>query len=300
MSTIVTGGTGLVGQNLKKIFPDAIYLSSSEADLRIESDVIYLYEKYKPQRVVHLAAKVGGIVDNIAKPFTYLEDNVLMNTLMLKGALKYGVDSFMAILSTCIYPDVADSYPMKEEDLHSGPPTPTNFSYAYSKRLMAVQIDAANKQYGTKYNYLIPCNLYGSGDKAGSDTSHFVTALLEKIKLAKTNNENTITLYGTGKPLRQFMHAKDLALTIKYCLDNNVRDSFNVATDENYSIEEIAKLALKATDSEHIQIIFDTSKPDGQYRKDVSIDKMKQTMSDFQATRLIDGLKMSYDWSSNV
>lgn len=300
MRTVVTGGSGLVGRNLKKIMPDAIYLSSSDADLRNEYGIYKIFDQYNPERIVHLAARVGGVSDNIARPATYIQDNVLMNTLLLNAAVECGIESFMGILSTCIYPDVSSVYPMQESDLHAGPPTPTNFSYAYAKRLMAVQIDAINEQYGKKYNYLIPCNLYGAEDKDDEMKSHFVTALLKKIQHAKINNENSITLYGTGKPLRQFMHASDLARVIKYCLDNNITDSFNVATDENYSIEEIARIALKATDSEHLAIEFDASKPDGQYRKDVSTDIMKSIIPDFEAVSLLNGIRMSYDWELNV
>lgn len=300
MTTIVTGGSGLVGRNLQKIMPDACYLSSQDGDLRTEHGVYSIFERFKPTRVVHLAARVGGISDNIARPATYIQDNVLMNSILLNAALEYEVESFMGILSTCIYPDVCDQYPMTEEDLHLGPPTPTNFSYAYAKRLMAVQIDAINEQYGKNYNYLIPCNLYGAEDNDDDIKSHFVTALLKKIQHAKVNNENYITLYGTGTPLRQFMHAMDLAKTIKYCLDNDITESFNVATDENYSIKEIAKIALHATDASGLEIKFDSSKPDGQHRKDVSTHKMQTIMPDFKPIKLIDGIRMSYDWKSDV
>ena len=300
MRTVVTGGSGLVGKNLKKIMPDAIYLSSSDFDLRHEHEIYKMFDQFNPERIVHLAARVGGISDNIARPATYIQDNVLMNTLLLNAAVEYEVKSFMGILSTCIYPDVSNIYPMRESDLHSGPPTPTNFSYAYAKRLMAVQIDAINEQYNKKYNYLIPCNLYGAEDKDDEIKSHFVTALLKKIQHAKINNEKSIILYGTGKPLRQFMHASDLARVIKYCLENNITDSFNIATDENYSIEEIAKIALSATNSEHLTIEFDASKPDGQYRKDVSTDRIKGIIPNFETISLLDGIRMSYDWELNV
>lgn len=299
MTVLVTGGSGLVGQHLKKILPDIVYLSSSDADLRRESEVNRIYSIYNPSCVIHLAARVGGISDNIAYPSTYMEDNILMNTLVLRGAIDNGVDRFIGMLSTCIYPDVVEEYPMREEMLHLGPPTPTNFSYAYAKRTLAVQIDAVNKQYGSKYNYLIPCNLYGSGDKEGAD-SHFVTALLKKINDANIAGAESISLYGTGNPMRQFMHAGDLAWVIKYCLDNDVRENFNVATDENYTIKRIAEIALEATGSTHLSLEFDPEKPDGQYRKDVSIDRLMKFIPEFSATKLFDGIKETYDWNYNV
>jgi GDP-L-fucose synthase len=161
------------------------------------------------------------------------------------------------------------------------------FSYGYAKRCLGVQADSYNKQYDTKYNYLIPCNLFGQFDKYGDQNSHFVAALIKKIHRANFSGDDKIVLFGSGKPLRQFMYAGDLAHVIKYCIDNNITDSFNVATPEVYSIKEIAEIALKACDAEHLKIEFDSTKPDGQFRKDVSIEKMKEIMpDDFKITSL--------------
>jgi len=290
---LVTGGSGMVGKSLKELIPQAVYISSKDCDLTNPIEVELLIKTHKPEVIIHLAAKVGGIIDNINKPAEYSDDNILMNTLLLKSAHKYGVERFIGILSTCIYPDSVIRYPMSESMLHLGPPTPTNFSYGYAKRSLAVQIDAYNKQYGTKYQYLIPCNLYGEHDKYG-DNSHFVAALIKKIHNAKISGDNKMTLFGTGTPLRQFMHSNDLAMIIKKCLDDNIYDNFNVATEENVSIDEIARVALKACDAEHIDIEYDSTKPDGQYRKDVSIDRLKNLIPDFSAISLYDGIKETY------
>ena len=290
---LVTGGSGMVGKSLKQLIPQASYISSKDCDLTNPVEVELLVKIHKPEVIIHLAAKVGGIIDNINKPAEYFDDNILMNTLLLKSAHKYGVDRFIGILSTCIYPDKVDTYPMSEEMLHLGPPTPTNFSYGYAKRSLAVQIDAYNKQYGTKYQYLTPCNLYGEHDKYG-DNSHFVAALIKKIHNAKMAGDNKITLFGTGTPLRQFMYSNDLAIIIKKCLDDNIYENFNVATEQNVSIDEIARIALKACDAEHIDIEYDSTKPDGQYRKDVSINKLKTLIPDFSAISLYDGIKNTY------
>ena len=177
---LVTGGSGMVGKSLQEILPEADYYSSKELNLLKESTVKFHMRRKKYDTVIHLAAKVGGIIDNINKPAEYFEDNVIMNTNILKWSRLTGVKRFIGILSTCIYPDVADKYPMTEDTLHDGPPTPTNFSYGYAKRALAVQIDAYNKQYGTNYQYLIPCNLYGEYDKWG-ENSHFVAALIKKL-----------------------------------------------------------------------------------------------------------------------
>ena len=289
---LVTGGSGLVGKYLQKILSDAIYLSSKDCDLRDQRQVYDLFETLKPTTVIHLAAKVGGIKDNIAKPAEYFEDNILMNTNLLKVSYEYGVKQFIGVLSTCIYPDKVDNYPMKEEDMFLGPPTPTNFSYGYAKRSLAVQIDAYNKQYGTEYNYLIPCNLYGEHDNFENESKmHFITALLHKIKNAK---DNQIELLGTGKPLRQFMYAGDFASIIKYVIEKNITHSFNVAPDFNYSIDEMAKIAIKATKPE-LTIKYTNPELDGQYRKDVDNSKLRSYIPDFEFTPLEEGLIKSYN-----
>lgn len=290
---LVTGGSGMVGKSLQKIMPDAIYLSSKDGDLTCGENIYSIIEKKQPDAIIHLAAKVGGIIDNINKPAEYFTDNVLMNTVLMDVAQKHGVERFISILSTCIYPDICESYPMFETDLHKGPPTPTNFSYGYAKRCLAVQTDAYNSQYGTKYQYLIPCNLYGEHDKYG-DNSHFIAALIKKIHVAKKNGDDKIVLFGTGTPLRQFMHSDDLANVIYHCLENDIYDNMNVATEENLSIKQMAEIALRACDAEGLTIQFDDTYPDGQFRKDVSIEKLKNSIPDFKAIELEQGIKTTY------
>jgi GDP-L-fucose synthase len=254
-----------------------------------------MFYNIKPDVVVHLAARVGGIIDNTKYPTEYFNQNVIMNTHMVKNAYEYGVKRFIGVLSTCIYPDVVESYPILENMIHLGPPTKTNFSYGYAKRALAVQIDAYNQQYGTQYQYLIPCNLYGEYDKYG-DNSHFIAALIKKIHNAKKNNENKITLFGDGSPLRQFMHSDDLAHVIKYCLDNGIHDNMNAAIDENLSISEMAQIALNVCGAEHIKIEYDTTKPNGQHRKDVSSKILKSKIPSFKPINLQDGIKKTYNY----
>jgi len=204
----------------------------------------------------------------------------------------YNIKRLIGILSTCIYPSVVDNYPMKEEDLFIGPPPPSNFSYGYAKRCLAVQIDAYNKQFGTKYNYLIPCNLYGDYDNMHDESKmHFITALLNKIRNSK---DKTLHLLGTGKPLRQFMYAGDLAAIIKLVIDNDITENFNVAPNFNYSIDEMAKIALEVTEKDY-EIIYDRPELDGQFRKDVSNNKLLKIFPLFKFTGLKEGLKQVYD-----
>jgi GDP-L-fucose synthase len=294
MKIVVTGGSGLVGKSLKKLIPNAVYLSSKDFNLTNENSVKNMYLKYRPEVVIHLAAKVGGILDNLNNPADFFTENVLMNTLMVDYARKSNVKRFIGILSTCIYPDVMDTYPMKEEDLHSGPPTLTNFSYGYAKRSLAVQIESYNKQYNTKYQYLIPCNLYGVGDKDHESKSHFITSLVKKIFDAKQNNKKSITLFGNGSPLRQFMFANDFAKIIHYVITNEIYDSFNVAGNENLTIKDMANIALNSCDAEHLVINWDLSKPNGQHRKDVSIEKLKYLLPNFSPLNLSEGIKLVY------
>ena len=291
---LVTGGTGQVGKHLQEILPTATYLSSSDCDLRNKEEVYDLFKTLKPTTVIHLAAKVGGISENIQKPADYFTDNIQMNTNLVEVSKDMGVNQFIALLSTCIFPDSLpkDHYPMKEQMMHLGPPTATNFSYGYAKRCMAVHIDAVNRQYGTRFQYLIPSNLYGPYDKY-NERSHFVGALLKKIKDAKESGKKEIVLMGDGTPLRQFTYAGDLAHVIKMCFDSGIRENFNVTTNENLSIKEIAELALKVCEAD-LKIIW-TGEMSGQARKDVSGYWLSRSFPTFQFTRLEEGLKKTWD-----
>lgn len=293
MRILVTGGSGLVGRYLQDILPDpnTFYMSTRDGDLTDIQFVRWVISSYTPDVVIHLAAKVGGIKDNISNPVGYFEDNILMNTNILKVSHEYKVKRFIGVLSTCIYPDKVENYPMKEEDMFLGPPTPTNFSYGYAKRSLAVQIDAYNQQYGTKYNYLIPCNLYGEFDNFENENKmHFITALLHKIRNAK---DSKIELLGTGKPLRQFMYAKDFAEIIKLVVDNDITESFNVAPDYNYSIKKMAEIAINSINP-LLKINFSNPELDGQYRKDVDNSKMRSLIPNFKFTPLEEGILRTY------
>ncbi len=257
-----------------------------------------MFEKYKPDKVIHLAARVGGIKDNMDHPADFIYLNVMMNTNVVHYAYKYKVKKLIGILSNCAYPDVSKSYPLKEEQLYDGPPQSTNFAYAYSKRVLGVQIDSYRKQYGCNFFYVIPCNLYGLHDNFDEKQSHFVPALIRKIQEAKINNKKTITLLGTGKPLRQYLFSKDLAKILLILLEKyDGEGPINIAPkNENPSISEIAKIALKATDSTDINIEFDNSYPDGQYQKDLSIKRLNGIIGDFKFTPLSEGIKKTYEW----
>ena len=288
---LVTGGSGLVGKHLKEVLPDAVYISSRDFDLMDINRVDDMMDFFKPKVVVHLAARVGNLIDNMTYPVEYLEQNVIMASNVLRKCHEYNTDRVIAMLSTCIYPDVVKKYPMVEEYLFNGPPPPTNFSYGIAKRCIATQIDSYVKQYKKKWSYLIPCNLYGEHDKYGEHHSHFVSALIKKIY----ESDEVLSLWGTGKPLRQFMYATDLARVIKYVIDNDINDNFNVAPDYVHSIEEITKIGMESCGKGNLEITYDNTKPDGQYRKDVDSSKLLNILEDFEFTPLGDGIRRVYD-----
>jgi len=294
MSILITGGTGLVGKYLQYYLKDGIYLGSRDYDLTKEDQVIAMYEKYRPNVIIHLAAKVGGIADNIQYPFEYYEDNLLMNTLVIKHARTYNVKKFIGVLSSCIFPDVVDHYPMTEEDMHKDLPNANNFGYGYAKRVMGCHIDIAKKQ-GLNYSYITPSNLYGEYEHGDVSRKHFVGALLEKIHTAKINGDDHITLFGDGTPLRQFTFAKDIAEIINLLIQYDIKENLNLTTADNLTIDQMARMALEATDSQHLKIQYDTTKPNGQYRKDIDTTKFKNIFANYKFTSYIKGIKQTYN-----
>ncbi len=300
MRVLVTGGSGMVGKHLKELIPNATFVGSKDYNLTNIFAVQSMFNDIRPECVIHLAARVGGIQDNIANPLAFLEDNLVMNTNVVKTANDKGVKRFIGILSTCIYPDKLedDQYPMTEDLLHAGPPTPTNFGYGYAKRMLGVHLDTIRNSTGRDYFSIIPSNLYSEYDHFGNDTKmHFVTALLKKIKNSK---DGIVPLFGTGTPLRQFIHAEDLAKIIAKCAlsEQDIKTNFNVCCDDSPSIKEIAKAGLKATDkyrNKVLELQFDSSKPDGQFRKDCDNSKMRELFPDFKLLSLEEGLRRVYN-----
>jgi len=293
---LITGGTGLVGKHLQKFLPDGKYLSSLDADLTNYEETRDVLRYYHPKRIIHLAARVGGIEDNMNYPIEYLETNLSIDTNVLKASYEQGVQRLTACLSSCIFPDVADRYPMTEDDIFKGKAPITNFAYAMAKRTLLTRIESYNKQYGLSWNWIAPCNLYGEYDKFEDHHSHFIPALLKKIYYAK----DKIVLFGTGTPYRQFMYADDLARVFKFVVDNDIIKSFNLAPTFNFTIKEMAKTALKACGREDLKIEWDANKPVGQFRKDISCEKFLELNRDFEFTSLKEGMKKTYEKLNKV
>ena len=292
---LVTGGTGLVGKYLQQEMPNAVYVGSSDYNLTKNDEVINMFQDIKPNIVIHLAALVGGVHHNIEEPVRYFEENLLINTFVLKESYKFNVKRFTGILSSCIYPDKISSYPIKEDQLIEGAPHQDLFSYSYAKRCLAIQVDMYNKKYNTNYNYLIPCNLYGEFDKFDQIRGHFVGALIHKIITAKNLKKDSIELFGDGTPLRQFMHARDVAKVICKMIEENKYLNMNIATDENYSVSEIAKIALKVCDAEHLEIKYNSNRPNGQMRKDIDTYRFVKNFPNFKLIQLSEGIREIYE-----
>jgi GDP-L-fucose synthase len=295
MKILITGASGMVGRELSKLIPEACCPSSSELDLLNPIAVEEYMHKEKFEYVVHLAAYVGSLHDNIENRTAYFDKNILMNTIITKYSYESGVKNFLGILSTCIYPDNITHFPIKEISLHDGAPHKDLMSYAYAKRSHAVQLKAYKESYGVNYNYLIPCNLYGVVSESHKGRSHYVNDLIQKIILAKESNESKIILFGDGSPLRQFMYAGDLAKVIFLYINSRINDSFNVAPNANLSVDEIARIALLACGAEAMSIEYDSSKPNGQLRKDVDTSVLKTCFPDFKFLGLADGIKKIYE-----
>lgn len=298
---LVTGGSGMVGKYLKELLPQADYPSSNQLNLLNPVQTYSYIQSYKPDTVIHLAAVVGGIRDNIERPLVYFENNLMMNYNIVKACREFKVNHFITALSTCVFPDNFDriegfEYPMKEEDLHFGPPTPTNYGYGYAKRVMGVHVDVINAtNNNNNYCYLTPCNLFGEYDKFDDKGSHFVSALLKKIIVAQKEGKSYIELLGTGRPLRQFMYAKDLARLIVEMIESNTYTNLNVCPTEVLSINELALATLKALNLEHFEIRY-SGDLDGQFRKDASDAKLKEVFPNFKLTSFEDAIRHTYDY----
>ena len=295
MKILITGGTSTIGKHLKSELSDAIYLSSADCDLRDSAQTNAMFQQHKPDVLIHLAAIVGGIQDNIARPVEYLQDNLLINTNSIKAAYDAGTNKIIALSSTCAYPDISNRYPLVEEDVFVGPPAATNFGYAYSKRCMAALLECYNQQHSTKYCHIIPSNLYSELDSHKRERAHFVTALLHKIQAAEISGTSTIKLLGTGAPFRQFTYAGDVARIIKTMIQNDVYQSFNVSNPEILTINQLAEITLQELGLSHWNIEYTNPELDGQYRKDVSINKLRTFFPDFMFTPFANGIKKVYN-----
>lgn len=306
MKTLVTGGSGLVGEAIKSQVnkDDYLFISSKDCDLT-NYDITYKYFKdHSPDNVIHLAAYVGGLFKNMNEKVEMFEKNLMINFNVIKVCYKLKIKKVICCLSTCIFPDKA-TYPIDESMLHEGPPHVSNNAYAYAKRMIEIQCRIYNEQFGTNFISVIPTNIYGEHDNYSIEDGHVIPALIHKCYLAKKNNTNFV-VKGTGKPLRQFMYSKDLAklilFVLKYCSsEKNSTIILSVSEKEEISIANVAKLIAKQYNYEHM-LVFDSSFSDGQFKKTANNAKLMKLLksnpeySDFVFTPIETGIEHSVKW----
>ena len=302
-SILVTGGTGLVGNAIKYISNNYenkynfIFISSKQYDLTIMETTKDMFDKYKPNYVIHLAACVGGLFKNMNNKVEMLEKNLMINYNVVKCCHDYNVEKLIACLSTCIFPDTIKSYPIDELMLHEGPPHFSNDAYAYAKRMLEIHCRSYRENYGDNFSCIIPTNIYGPHDNFDLENGHVLPALVHKCFLAKHNNENFV-IRGSGKPLRQFIFSRDLANIIMIVFEKNITENIiiSVPEEKEISIGEVGQLIAENFDYKE-RIVFDTNYSDGQYKKTVGIERLKQVLDeDFRFTDINDGIKITVDW----
>jgi len=262
---LVTGGSGMIGGALRDLMPEATFIDSKMYDLRNQLDVGYIFINTKPDYVIHLAAKVGGVKANVENLGSFYYDNMMINTNVLDAARKYKTKKVLSFLSTCIYPDEV-VYPLTEEQIHDGPPHFSNYAYAYAKRMLDVQSQAYRAQYGCNFITVVPNNLFGEYDNFDLENSHLIPAIIRKVYEAKEENKDVV-LWGDGKALREFTYSKDLAKIVLLLLDKyDEREPINVGNTNEYSVKEVAETIADIMSFDG-KIIWDETMPKGQHRK---------------------------------
>lgn len=267
----IAGHNGMVGSAIKRLlevkgYKNLVYRTSKELDLRKAEKVDEFFCEERPEIVIDAAAMVGGILHNESNKYEFLLNNMRIQNNLIEFSHKYDVSKFIFLGSSCIYPrDVIQ--PMKESYLLSDKLEPTNEGYALAKITGVKLIEFLREKYAKDYISLMPTNLYGPGDNYDLQKSHVIPALIKKFHLAKTNNEDQVVLWGTGKAIREFMHVDDLALATEYVLQQTLpMPLYNVGSGEEVSIKNLASIISAITGFKG-QIVWDDSKPDGTPRK---------------------------------
>lgn len=291
---LVTGGSGLVGRAIQEQHPDAIFISSKDYDLRKDSDVRTMFAQYQPTHVIHLAGKVGGVGANLKYPVEFFDDNILMNTLVLKYSHEHNVEKVISFMSTCVFPNNVE-YPIQPNKIHLGEPHFSNFGYAYAKRMLEIQTKAYNTQFGHNWFTIIPTNIYGPHDNFHLEDSHVIPALIHKCYLAKKNN-TPLHIWGTGKAVREFIHSSDIARLTLWLMDNYTEQSpIILSRPDQVSIKEVVEMVVKYMGFEG-EVLFDDTKPEGQERKPSDTTPLKKLLPDYSYIPLEDGLKSTIEW----
>lgn len=274
-------------------YSNLIGKKSAVLDLRNQQAVTDFYKKEQPEVVINAAAKVGGILANNNYPYPFLMQNMQIQNNLIDGALKAGIEKFIFLGSSCIYPKLAPQ-PLKEEYLLTDSLESTNEWYAVAKITGVKSCQAIRKQFNKDYVSLMPTNLYGFFDNFDLETSHVLPAMIRKFHEAKLNNI-PVTLWGSGTAMREFLFVDDMAEAVVYALENKLPEYlYNIGTGKDVTIKELAETIQKVTGYQG-EIIWDTKKPNGTPRKLMDVSKMKKLGWQY-TTELEDGIKKTYNW----
>ena len=295
----VAGHNGMVGSAIiRKLkmagYSNILVRSSKELDLRNQRHVEEFFQSEKPDYIFLAAAKVGGILANNTYKASFMYDNLSIQNNVIHAAYKNHVKKLLFLGSSCIYPKFADQ-PIIEESLLTSELEPTNEPYAIAKIAGLKMCQFYREQYNCNFISLMPTNLYGPNDNFDLKNSHVLPALLRKFHEAKINKKSSVTLWGTGNPLREFLHVNDLAKAcIHFMLSYNEKSPVNIGTGKDISIYKLATEIKKIVGFEG-EIVWDKNKPDGTPRKLLDVTKAKQSGWESSIT-LLDGIRMTYDW----
>ncbi|MBU0477590.1 GDP-L-fucose synthase [bacterium] len=294
----IAGHTGLVGSAVvtafkKERYRNIVTKTHQELDLLQQSDVENFFKAERPECVILAAAKVGGIKANIDYPAQFIYDNLTIQTNVIHLSYKYGVKKLLFFGSACAYPREC-SQPMKEEYLLSGYLEPTNEPYAVAKIAGIKLCEAYNKQYSTNFICGIPATIYGPNDNFDPDNSHVIPALIAKFHEAKVKNLPSVTIWGSGKPRREFVYVEEVAEACLFLMHNCDEDVINVGCGEDISVKDLTLLIKDIVRFEG-EITFDRSKPDGMLKKLLDNSKIK-SLGWKANVNLEEGLKRTYEW----
>ena len=295
----VAGNTGLVGSAIvrmlhRKGYTNILSTPSSYWDLRRQEDVGRFFQVNQPEYVYLAAAKVGGIGANRDYPAHFIYDNLMIQSNIINASRKFGVKKLIFLGSSCIYPKMCEQ-PIKEEYLMTGPLEPTNDAYAIAKIAGIKMCQAYRKQYGFNAISLMPTNLYGPNDNFDRETSHVLPALISKFSDAKKNGDVSVTCWGDGSAMREFLHVDDLAEACFTCMKYyDSPEPINIGTGEDVTIKQLAETIAKTVGYDAL-INWDTSKPNGTPRKVLNVDKIK-TLGWEPKIGLEEGIKSTYEW----
>jgi len=290
MKTLITGGGGMVGSTMKS----ELKLTREYCDLTNRRQTETLFQTIKPDGVIHCAGKVGGVGGNMNFKGEYFYDNLMINTNVIEASRKAGVKRLVAFLSTCVFPDNV-KYPLTIDQIHTGEPHSSNYPYAYAKRMADVQIRAYREQYGLNYTSVIPSNIYGPNDNFSLEHGHVMPMLIHKLHLAK-ENKSDFTVWGSGKPLREFIYSEDVARLAEWTLENyKGTDPLIFSGDSEVSIKDLVDLLVQEFNFKG-KVIFDNTKPDGQFKKPSDNSTIKELYPNFEYTPFEVGIKKTVKW----